>query len=468
MSLYSHKLRKLNKIEPKESIHIESTKPINEFSYNWNNITKNTLLNEEVNSPEALATKFKMLNDVMRLYENNFRIMHWNSAGEEFNDGHVNITEKYYDMLAENIDKVSEIMGMLNIFPDGYDLDTLPEDNRFIRVDSNKYYSRKEAIEISEQMLNDISNLIVIVLEDQIINLPNNAGIKSELETLLYTIQFESRYLNKRKLGGSNSVEESYIIYSNLLECENLLINYLENYNVLTESVANKEYLDLTSKIKSIKNSKSQIQKEVEREVDCTNKSAVKKSVLQKIKDRLGSDKFSINNNRIVPAKIHSDEDEDENKKKNRIFIKIYAIALTTIAATIVGYILYNHLHKDEIEYDKNSIKELEKMNNNLDKMIADTNKELDKITKEEQKLKKRLADYKLSPDHEKYFKALAKQQEEFNNKKIKSNSAYQALDKILSDKNGQLIFDDKGVSGKTGKDKVISIDKYISKVMDD
>lgn len=450
MSLYSHKLRKLNKIEPKESIHIESTKPINEFSYNWNNITKNTLLNEEVNSPEALATKFKMLNDVMRLYENNFRIMHWNSTGEEFNDGHVNITEKYYDMLAENIDKVSEIMGMLNIFPDGYDLDTLPEDNRFIRVDSNKYYSRKEAIEISEQMLNDISNLIVIVLEDQIINLPNNAGIKSELETLLYTIQFESRYLNKRKLGGSNSVEESYIIYSNLLECENLLINYLENYNVLTESVVNKEYLDLTNKIKSIKNSKSQIQKEVEREVDCTNKSAVKKSVLQKIKDRLGSDKFSINNNRIVLAKGYYDDEDDEKKKKNRKILKVIAIAASAIAATIVSVILFKHLnnknneHMEKVasEYKKKAENNAKKWSAGADQAIAN----MDKLNKDaERSIKQHKENLK---NHDKYI----------------SNN----LNTILADPKGQLIFDDKGVSGKTGNGKIISIDNYISKVMDD
>ena len=36
------------------------------------------------------------LNSVLRLYESNYRNLHWNSKGIDFNDSHKSITTEYY------------------------------------------------------------------------------------------------------------------------------------------------------------------------------------------------------------------------------------------------------------------------------------------------------------------------------------------------------------------------------------
>ena len=146
--------------------------------------------------------KFKLLNAVLRLYETNFRLLHWNAAGEEFNDAHKSITEQYYEMLAGVIDEVSEIMGIFDIFPPNYVevLDIIKEaETRFIIVESGKLYSRADIIKLTNIMFEDIRTLLVSVLEDYTFEDPINAGVKSKLEDILYRFTFEQQYINKRR-----------------------------------------------------------------------------------------------------------------------------------------------------------------------------------------------------------------------------------------------------------------------------
>lgn len=167
MSIYSHKLM-FNENSTVESTHIE---------------------------------KFKKLHDFMRFYESHFRILHWNSAGEEFNDGHVNITEEYYDMISKHIDEIAEIMGIFNIFPDGYVevCSVVNSENTGVHIDSTKYYTRAESIEVIDKIFGHLIELFVDVLKEGIIEDPKYAGVKSTLEDILYQYTFQKDYINKRR-----------------------------------------------------------------------------------------------------------------------------------------------------------------------------------------------------------------------------------------------------------------------------
>ena len=145
---------------------------------------------------------FCLLNSVLRLYESNFRNLHWNSAGNEFNDAHKSITTDYYDMIGGDIDKIAEIIAMLGENAPNYIevLDIIKnQDKNFLIIDSSALYSREEIIKFADIMLNDICILLSCCLESEVLSDPMNAGIKSELESILYNYTLEARYINKRR-----------------------------------------------------------------------------------------------------------------------------------------------------------------------------------------------------------------------------------------------------------------------------
>ena len=145
--------------------------------------------------------KLVELDAVLRIYEQNFRNLHWNSKGIEFNDSHKNITTEYYEMVSDDVDKIAEILAMLNLDAFNYleaaDYITKSETKYFI-VDSKAHYSKLDICKFTDIMLNDICNILSAAIEDM--KDPINAGIKSELESLLYNYTLQARYLNKRRL----------------------------------------------------------------------------------------------------------------------------------------------------------------------------------------------------------------------------------------------------------------------------
>ena len=145
--------------------------------------------------------KLKLLDAVLRLYEQNFRNLHWNSVGLEFNDSHKNITTEYYEMVSEDVDAVAEILCMFNVNPanyiEAYDMISKSE-SKFLIVDSSKKYTKAEIVDLSETMLKDICELVAAIIT-QIQN-PLDAGIKSEFESMLFKYSKEARYLNARRM----------------------------------------------------------------------------------------------------------------------------------------------------------------------------------------------------------------------------------------------------------------------------
>lgn len=143
----------------------------------------------------------KEFDAMLRLYEQNFRNLHWNSIGLEFNDSHKNITTEYYEMLSETVDEVAEILCMVNIDPVNY-MEAMAildgSSMKYLIVDSKKKYTKGEIVTESQTMLTDICNSLATIASS--IEEPIYAGIKSGLEDMLYKYSKEMMYLNKRRM----------------------------------------------------------------------------------------------------------------------------------------------------------------------------------------------------------------------------------------------------------------------------
>lgn len=146
-------------------------------------------------------SKLVELDIILRLYEQNFRNLHWNAKGMDFNDSHKSISNDYYEMISKDVDKIAEMEAILGMNPMNYrEISEAIDgtDRQYFLVDSKRHYSRAEVVKASDVMLNDICNVLAAAIEE--LDQPINAGIKSELETLLYNYTVEARYINKRRM----------------------------------------------------------------------------------------------------------------------------------------------------------------------------------------------------------------------------------------------------------------------------
>lgn len=143
------------------------------------------------------------LNAMLRLYESNYRNLHWNSKGIDFNDSHKSITTDYYEMISESIDEVAEFISRLGGNAPNY-MEVCEilnsQERRYLIVNSSELYSREQIVQLSDTMLNDICTLISECLEDSDMQETINAGIKSDLESMLSKYDLQARYINKRRL----------------------------------------------------------------------------------------------------------------------------------------------------------------------------------------------------------------------------------------------------------------------------
>lgn len=158
---------------------------------------------EEIEAPIVKSSKLIELNSVLRLYCSNFRNLHWNSKGEEFDDAHATISNGYISLCDKYVDSTGEMITRLDMNPLNYTevVEFINNaENNYMVINTEKLYTRKEIIEYSGKMLEDIVNLIVAVLNEAIIGETINAGIKSDLEAMLNEFDIQYRYINKRRM----------------------------------------------------------------------------------------------------------------------------------------------------------------------------------------------------------------------------------------------------------------------------
>ena len=144
-----------------------------------------------------------MLNSVLRVYCSNFSVLHWNSAGEEFNDAHRNIAEEYEELCHKYVDVTAEMATRLGSNPLNYlEVIELMQkcEKDYVVIDSKRLYTRKDIIAMADKMFADICDILVATLEWEPMKAGINAGIKAELETILNDFDLQYRYINKRRL----------------------------------------------------------------------------------------------------------------------------------------------------------------------------------------------------------------------------------------------------------------------------
>lgn len=147
--------------------------------------------------------KLKELFSVLVLYRSNFENLHWNATGENFDNGHKEISTDYYEMISGTIDTVAEMLARLGVNPPNYkevmeDIEEMDDD--FLLVESKELYNRTAIVGYADVMLNDIVKLLIKAWDSDEMKDPINVGIKSTLESLINDYDIQARYINKRKL----------------------------------------------------------------------------------------------------------------------------------------------------------------------------------------------------------------------------------------------------------------------------
>lgn len=149
--------------------------------------------------------KQRLLFALLIIHRTNFQMLHWKVCGSDFDNAHNNVTNNYYEKVTADIDDVAEMLMRQGMNPLGYyDVVKLLADSdvKKIIVDNDEDYSKKEAFQICDVILEQICEAIIGCLEDlEEENQPNiNAGVKSYYENLLDQYDKEYRFLNKRRI----------------------------------------------------------------------------------------------------------------------------------------------------------------------------------------------------------------------------------------------------------------------------
>lgn len=150
---------------------------------------------------------FKELTAVFTIYANNFKILHWGAIGRGFDIIHEQ-SEKYYNMLSEDLDKVAEMALRMNETPAAH-FETTGiladfEGREFFIFETYKNCDFDDFTKISTVMLQDITICLIEVLHNECFDTSDNnnlinIGIKAELEGLVNKYDLEARYLSARR-----------------------------------------------------------------------------------------------------------------------------------------------------------------------------------------------------------------------------------------------------------------------------
>ena len=129
-------------------------------------------------------------------YSNNFRVLHWNMAGKDFDADHI-LADDYRKMLDDYIDEIAEIIlmtgGRINNFIEVCE-NIKDDDEHYFLADSSKSYDRITFYEAIDKMFSHLIKLYEDAREDV------SDDIASTLDDHTYTIRKELSYKNKRRL----------------------------------------------------------------------------------------------------------------------------------------------------------------------------------------------------------------------------------------------------------------------------
>lgn len=150
---------------------------------------------------------FKVLTAMFNVYADNFRVIHWGAKGKQFDRIH-NISQKYYNMISEDVDVLAEMALRVNQEPCIFinTLKTLSdyEERKFFIFEEFQDSDYDSFIRIATTMLQDIVLSLSDILDTDLFKGDSdetriNVGIKSEIEGLISKYDLEARYLCARR-----------------------------------------------------------------------------------------------------------------------------------------------------------------------------------------------------------------------------------------------------------------------------
>lgn len=148
-----------------------------------------------------------VLFSMLQLHKENFKMLHWKVCGHHFDNMHNNVTSKYYDMMADDVDVVAENLMRQGINPvniiKAISIATKLQDAVF--VNANIDYSRDDVISITDRIFYQLLRQIEVILNTaEIKDNIQNVGIKAYYESLHDKYDLEYRFLNKRRACENN------------------------------------------------------------------------------------------------------------------------------------------------------------------------------------------------------------------------------------------------------------------------
>lgn len=138
---------------------------------------------------EQVSGGLVKLHSLLVDYQYNFRVLHWKTVSNNFDGTHALMAE-YYTKLEEFLDSVAEILLILDINP--VSLEECAKVND-VDCDPNKDYTRKECIEKTNEMLNNL----VSAINNAQKGLPED--MQDELKQMQFYIRKEVEYKGKAR-----------------------------------------------------------------------------------------------------------------------------------------------------------------------------------------------------------------------------------------------------------------------------
>lgn len=138
---------------------------------------------------------------ILVYYQHNFRILHWNVKGKDFDQYH-QLMKEYSDKLEEYVDQIAEMAVMTNDAPVSFQTTvsilTNDDSTAYYSADITDTYTSEMIVECIDIMFGHILTALKNLMDYH--KVQNNPVIKTELENMYAYFDKELNYKNKRRL----------------------------------------------------------------------------------------------------------------------------------------------------------------------------------------------------------------------------------------------------------------------------
>lgn len=143
---------------------------------------------------------FTTLGAILRTYEHNAKVIHWGAYGPRFDRVH-KLCDEFEEMFHADVDFAGETGLRIDQAPPSFDniMSVLENSDHNYIVCQYKLIGYDEAIKTLQKMCADVMQALIEIHESELMQKPENMGIKSTIESVYDKYDFQVRYLNKRR-----------------------------------------------------------------------------------------------------------------------------------------------------------------------------------------------------------------------------------------------------------------------------